>query len=333
VSPLFATIVMPALNEEKHILAAIASVVPRSSQLDYELLVVDGGSTDRTREIVAEAARANPRIKLLHNPKRIQSAAVNLAAQAADPRARYIVRADCHARYPKDFAQLCIATLLEKDVASVVVPMQTIGSSCAQKAIAAAQNSRLGNGGSRHRLLGRSGFVDHGHHAAFDRAVFLALGGYNEAISHNEDAELDVRIIRSGRKIYLESAAAIQYFPRASFMSLAKQYRSFGWGTANTVLRQRTVPKLRRTLPVLVVVGIFLSLLVAPLDVRSLAFPALYALTAMGWGAALAMAARDPCVLMSGAAAIVMHVSWGWGFIARLLHVNASGGAVVTQSN
>ncbi len=327
------TIVMPALNEERHIAAAIASVVPTDPDLPYELLVVDGGSSDRTRDVVTEIAKTNTRIRLLHNAKRIQSAAVNSAAREAASSSRYLVRADCHARYPEGFAKRCIDTLIETRAASVVVPMYTIGDACVQRAIAAAQNSRLGNGGSRHRLAGRSGFVDHGHHAVFDRAVFLDLGGYDESISHNEDAELDVRIIRSGRKIYLDSTAAIHYYPRASFASLAKQYRNFGWGTANTMLRQRTFPKLRRILPTLVVLGILGSLMLAPFDARTLAFPLLYALFAIGWGTALAIDARDPCVLISGLAAIIMHVSWGWGFITRVLSPSACSPTSIAQPN
>lgn len=317
-NPLVA-IVMPALNEEQHIASAISSILPSSSELQYELLVVDGGSCDRTREIVANMARTNARIKLLHNPKRIQSAAVNIAAHAAHPSARYLVRADCHARYPADFVERCIATLVAKDVASVVVPMQTVGYTCLQRAIASAQNSRMGNGGSRHRLVGWSGFVDHGHHAAFDRKTFLHLKGYDELISNNEDAEFDIRLIRAGKRIYLEGAVAIQYFPRAQLSSLARQYHNFGWGTANTLLRQRNRPKLRRVLPVLLVLGCLLSLLFAAIDVRSLAFPALYVLLATGWGAALAIGQRDFCVLASGPAAIVMHLTWGFGFSRRLL--------------
>ncbi len=51
----FVSIIMPALNEEHYIEAAIRSVLPRTGSIDYELLVMDGGSTDRTEAIVARA--------------------------------------------------------------------------------------------------------------------------------------------------------------------------------------------------------------------------------------------------------------------------------------
>jgi succinoglycan biosynthesis protein ExoA len=317
------TIVMPALNEEDHIAAAIASILPADPGLAYELFVVDGGSRDRTGEIVTEIAGANGRIRLLHNDKRIQSAAVNLGAREAHPQSRHLVRADCHARYPAGFVSRCIETLVEKDVASVVVPMQTVGRTCMQRAIAAAQNSRMGNGGSRHRLAGSSGFVDHGHHAAFDKAVFLEFGGYNEDVPYNEDAELDLRLTRGGKRIYLDGRAGIEYFPRAHLGSLARQYFRYGWGTANTFLVHKAPLKLRRVLPVALLFGCALAVPFAAFDLRALAFPALYAVLACGWGLAIAIAQRDACALMSGPAAMVMHLSWGLGFVRRLLPSNS----------
>ena len=211
----FVTIIMPALNEERYIAAAIASIIPRSHELQYEVLVVDGGSTDRTRAIVDELAARDARIRMVHNEKRLQAAAVNLGARLADARSHCFVRADCHVTYPEGFVERCMLTLRQQQVASVVVPMRTEGSACLQRAIAAAQNSRLGNGGSLHRSAGRSGLVQHGHHAAFDRRTFLALGGYDETFTHNEDAEFDMRLVRSGERIYLDTEAMVIYYPRA----------------------------------------------------------------------------------------------------------------------
>lgn len=314
----FVSIVMPALNEERYIAAALASIAPRSSTLDYEILVVDGGSTDRTRAIVEAEAAVNPRIRLVRNDKRIQSAAMNLAARLADPRSRYLVRADCHSHYPERFVERCIATLIDTQAASVVVPMRTQGTSCMQKAIAGAQNSRLGNGGSAHRAGGRSGFVEHGHHAAFDRDAFLALGGYDESFTHNEDAEFDVRLVRSGRRIFLQHEAAILYFPRSDLVSLARQYFKYGSGTARTSLKHKVVPKLRRALPLAILAACATSLLVAPVLPIAILVPALYAALCLTWGLALAVKWRDRCLMLSGPAAMVMHLSWAVGFLSQL---------------
>jgi succinoglycan biosynthesis protein ExoA len=315
----FVSIVMPALNEERYISAAIASIVPQSDSIQYELLVVDGGSTDATRAIVERIAESNARVRLIANDKRIQSAAMNIAAKLADPRSRYLVRADCHLQYPEGFVERCIKGLSAKQAASIVVPMRTEGTSCMQKAIAAAQNSRLGNGGSAHRRPGWSGFVDHGHHAAFNRNTFLELGGYDETFTHNEDAEFDKRLVQTGNRIYLDSEATVTYFPRSDLRALAKQYFSYGWGRASTLLKHKFFPRARQLLPVAVLLACIVALGLAVVDLRALLIPAAYVSLSLIWGASLAIAERDTCLVLSGIAAVVMHMSWAVGFLVRLL--------------
>jgi succinoglycan biosynthesis protein ExoA len=279
---------------------------------------MDGGSTDRTREIVRELSRRDPRIKLIDNPRRIQAAAMNIAAEEADPRARYLLRADCHSIYPEGFAERCIAALMEGKAASVVVTMRSEGRGCLQKAVAAASNSRLGNGGSAHRRSGASGYVEHGHHAAFERAAYAALGGYDEQFRYNEDAEYDYRLTSSGRRIYLLGDLAIGYFPRSSLVSLARQYRNYGWGRASTVLKHGIVPRPRQLLPVAILLGNAGSAGLAVFNSAWLAVPLLYFGLCLGWGLGLALRARDICLVLSGPAAAVMHLSWGYGFLRRL---------------
>lgn len=312
----FASIVMPALNEERYISDAIASILPAPRTIDYEVLVMDGGSTDRTMAIVSELAAQNPKIHLVSNPRRVQSAAMNIAAKICDPRATVLIRADCHARYPKNFVNGLVNTLHRTGSSSVVVRMHAIGVTPVQSAFAAAQNSRLGNGGSRHRTAGESGFVDHGHHAAFHRETFLRLGGYDENAPFNEDAEFDARLGRSGGRIYLDAALPIEYLPRSSFLSLARQYRRHGRGRGNTILKHGMLPKLRQIAPVLVLVGCLMALTTWPLWGAVALLPtALYVIGALGWGALLALRAKSACLLLSGPAAIVMHMSWAVGLI------------------
>jgi succinoglycan biosynthesis protein ExoA len=314
----FVSIVMPALNEARYVADAIASIAPRSPELDYEVLVVDGGSTDRTRAIVEDIAAADPRVRLLHNEKKIQAAALNLGANLADPRADYLIRADCHVAYPEGFVARCIQRLAAGSADSVVVPMLTVGSTCLQMAIAAAQNSRLGNGGAAHRVAGQSGLVEHGHHAAFNRHTFLELGGYDETFAFNEDAEFDKRMVQAGKRIYLEGDALITYYPRADLKSLARQYFNHGWGRASTLLKHRSLPRLRQMLPVAALLGSLLSLGLAAVHPAFALLPLAYLLACVAWGVAIAAGNRQMCLAFAGVAAVVMHMSWATGFLWRL---------------
>lgn len=208
------TIVVPTLNEAGKIGSVLASLLSSDEGFVLELIVADGGSTDGTRELVEEAGRRDPRIRLVHNPARLQSAGVNRAADLADPRAEVILRADAHAGYPADFAERAVRGLVESGADSLVVRMHTVGHPCFQRAVAAVSNSAVGTGGSAHRSGSASGFVDHGHHAAFQRAVFRDLGGYDESFATNEDAEFDTRIGAAGGRVWLQGDLVLDYYPR-----------------------------------------------------------------------------------------------------------------------
>lgn len=310
------SIIVPTLNEERYVSQTIRDLTQGLDRFEYEIMIVDGGSRDRTIEIVKSLAEEDSRIKLIHNEKRIQSAAFNLAAQLADPRSDVLIRADCHAQYPDNFVAVVYDALQESGASSVVVPMLTVGTSCRQTAIAAAQNSRLGNGGSPHRLGQRSLWVEHGHHAAFRRDVFTAVGGYDETFTHNEDAEFDIRNARAGGRIWMEAKACLKYFPRESFTKLAKQYFKYGAGRAKTYRKHNQVPSLRQLIPAIVFVACLLSLVLAPFFPYSLVVPLSYAAMCLTMGALIGMQQSSLCAAAgSGLAAIVMHMSWAVGFL------------------
>jgi succinoglycan biosynthesis protein ExoA len=319
------TIIVPTLNEEKYIRAAIGSLIPANQSLDYELIVLDGGSTDRTALIVSEMAATNPRIRFETNPARYQSAAVNRGAKIAKPESSIIIRADSHAEYPPGFVAGLVRELRRRDAASVVVPMRTRGRGFLQRGIAVAQNSRLGTGGAPHRTANSSRYVDHGHHAAFERKAFLAVGGYDESFTHNEDAEFDIRLRQSGAQIWLCSELAISYFPRDSFLALARQYFNHGSGRARTILKHRRVPKIRQLLP-LGALGMNVASLATGLGFGWPFFlPGMaYMAACLTGGVLLAWSERDLAGCVAGPAAMVMHQSWAAGFIYRIFRGSVS---------
>nr|WP_160195386.1 glycosyltransferase family 2 protein [Microvirga sp. BSC39] len=310
------SVVVPVLNESAFIERCLRSLIPQLRPECDEILVVDGGSTDETCEIVRRLQANHSGISLLHNPKRLQAAALNLGAQLASSSSEIIIRADAHADYPLDFIELCATNLLEQNAQSVVVPMRAEGTTPFQRAIAFAQNSRIGNGGSAHRRSSSaSRFVDHGHHAAFDRRTFLSLSGYNEKFTHNEDAEYDYRLTCSGGRIWMCSEACITYFPRKSWRALARQYFNHGQGRARTLLLHRQFPKLRQVIPPVILVATIAGMLLAPVAPIALFIPGMYIAMLIGVSVAQAIKKRDKALLAVGLASGIMHLSWGAGFL------------------
>ena len=315
----FVTIVLPALNEEAYIEAAIASLLPVEADFRYEVLIMDGGSSDRTVELVEAMGRDNPRIRVIHNAKRLQSAGVNEAARLAHPESTVLLRADCHAVYPRDFVRRCLSVLDNNAVQSVVVPMMTMGTTAFQRAVAAAQNSVMGNGGAAHRRGTYSGLVDHGHHAAFDRAFFLSVGGYDETFSHNEDAELDIRIGKTGGRIWLDSDNPVIYFPRKSITALARQYFKHGAGRARTIRKHGVRPKARQLAPLFILSSFAGGAALTPTSPLFLAPALAYSLACCLVGAAQAVREREAPLLMMGPAAMAMHLGWAAGFLRTVI--------------
>jgi succinoglycan biosynthesis protein ExoA len=310
---------VPVLNEERYIAACLTTLLHDAAALDAEILVLDGGSTDRTPAIVAELGAAHRRIRLLQNPVRLQSAAVNLAARVAPGDLTVLVRADAHAAYPPGFIGTCLAALREHGATSVVVPMRTVGTTGMQRAIAALQNSWLGNGGSAHRAGRSSGFVAHGHHAAFDRAFFRRIGGYDETFAHNEDAEHDERSRRAGGRIWMCAEATITYFPRAALGELARQYFAHGTGRARTLVKHRMWPRSRQLAAPVVLAGSLGGIALAPLSAWCAAAPLTYGCACLAWGVVAAVRARDPWLLGIAPAAMTIHFAWAAGFYRALL--------------
>lgn len=76
------SIICAAYNVEKYIVECLESVIAQTWQ-DWELIVVDDGSIDRTPELCDEFARRDARIKVIHQTNAGQSAARNAALRVA----------------------------------------------------------------------------------------------------------------------------------------------------------------------------------------------------------------------------------------------------------
>ena len=277
--------------------------------------MADGGSHDGTCDIVVGRARRDPRIRLLDNPLRIQAAGVNLAAAAADPAVTVLIRVDAHSGYPPQYLDTLRTILTTHNADSVVVRLRTQGRSCFQKAVATVSNSPLGTGGAAHRVGGQSRWIDHGHHAAFKRASFAALGGYDHSFKANEDAEFDVRLRRAGGRIWFASEVEVEYYPRSSPIELARQYFRYGQGRAQNLIKNRERLRLRQLAPPALVITLLGSLICALVTPWALMAPLGYLVAASLAAAVLAIGARDLCLVAIGCALPCMHLGWGAGFL------------------
>jgi succinoglycan biosynthesis protein ExoA len=309
-------VVIPTLNESRHIESVLRSLnanLPEASSTRF--VVADGGSTDGTQAIVERLGAEMGNVALLHNPRRLQSAAVNLAVERLGSGTDILVRCDAHAGYPDGYVASLLATLARTGADAVVVPMDSTGTTCLQRAVAWVSDSLVGSGGSAHRGGRRSGFVDHGHHAAFRIESFRRAGGYDDAFTPNEDAELDCRQRAHGSKIFLDADIRMEYHPRATFARLWKQYFAYGRARSRTVRRHPGSMRARQLAVPLHVALTGATLLASPLAPWLLLYPLAYMALLLVTAAVLVVRHRSLCALLTPPAAAVMHFAWGTGFL------------------
>lgn len=320
IDPARILVAIPTLNEADHIAATLeALMTDRPDMAQVDIVVADGGSTDPTRTIVQRVAAHHPNIRLIDNPARLQSAAVNRVVETcAAPRHDILVRVDAHAHYPPGYVLDVAQSLRDRDAAALATVMDSGGESCFQRGTAWASDTKVGSGGSGHRGGRTSGWVDHGHHAGFDLKTFRKVGGYDTGFVANEDAELDHRIGLAGGRIWLNAEIRLGYVARDSLRALARQYWRYGVGRAQNVSKHRIRPRLRQMIPPLAVLGNGAALLLSPVLPWLLLIPLAYLAVLAATVLHLLMRHRSVCALWAGPALAAMHHAWGAGFLVQM---------------
>ncbi len=315
------TIILPTYNEERYIDACLASVQAQTyGPANFEVLIADGRSEDRTRELAAAWIDRLPGLKVLDNPGRHQGTGLNIALDAASN--DLIVRLDAHCRYASDYVERCIDALERTDATVVGGPMRPEGETPFGEAVALATTTPIGVGPGRFHYSEKEEWVDTVFLGSFRRSDILALGGYDDRRIRpaGEDHELNFRITKSGGKILLDPTIRSVYHPRSTPSALWKQYHNYGQGKVSTLRLHRALPTWRPIAPTLFVVGLLLGPLWWQFDPTRIAYiGALIAYSALITLTALVKSRFRPgLALRTVAAIVIMHLSYGLGFLRGL---------------
>lgn len=306
------SVLVPVLNEERHIRAAVRAMQEQRLDGELELIFVDGRSEDATRTILEELAAGDARIKVLDGPRQSTPAQLNAGLRAA--RGEFVARMDAHTHYPPDYLAHGIERLQRGDVEHVSGPQLPEGEGDWSRRVALALSTRLGIGGATFRRGGGDEIeVDTGFTGVWRRSTLERHGGWDEGWPTNQDAELAARIRAAGGRLVCVSEMAARYVPRDSLKSLARQYWRYGTYRAKTSRRH---PESMRRSHVLAP-GLTLALVLSPLlpGVLRRAVVAAYA-SALAASAASTVR-RAPAGDAAWVAPILalMHLSWGLGFL------------------
>ena len=257
-----ATVVIPARNEEADLPRALASLAHQTVSPDrIEVVVVDGDSTDRTAEIARHHLESMDlaRFAVLNNPGGNTPSNLNRGLEWA--LGEFIVRIDARSEVPNDYIERTTALLRQRPEVAVTGGSQEArerSTRCLDRAIAAALNNPIAMGGSRYRRNAESGIADTVYLGVFRRSDLLAIGGWDEHFSSNQDFELNQRILQRG-VVWFEAGLPVGYLPRTTLRGLFEQYHRFGRWKTHYWLWSRRPPRLRQLvlliLPPLGVIG------------------------------------------------------------------------------
>ena len=221
----FVTIILPCRNEEKFIGPCLDSIIANDyPKNNLEILVIDGMSDDKTREILKDYSQKYNFIKIIDNPKKFIPLALNIGVKNA--KGEFIVRMDAHSVYNKNYISKCIKYLKEYEVDNVggiwkIMPSEK---TLINKAIVLASSSFFGAGNAHYRTGYSKGlkFVDTVFGGCYKKDVFKKIGLYNENLVRSEDMEFNLRLKKAGGKILLVPEIVTRYYPKSTLKEFFK---------------------------------------------------------------------------------------------------------------
>lgn len=314
------SVIMPVRNEADFIRHSLGAVLAQDYPADWlEILVVDGESEDDTAVLVQEMAARDSRVRLLNNPDRIQSQALNRGLAAA--RGNIIVRVDGRAIIAPDYVRQCVHYLHATGAANVGGPLRSMGLTRLGRAIAVGYRSPFGVP-SRYRISQHAEYVDQVYMGAWPREVFEQVGGFDPQLAINEDYEHNYRIRKAGGRVYLTPDIRSVYYGRQTLTDLGQQYLQYGRGKLRVVLKYPASTRPRHLVAPLFVAVLLVGTLLAPFNwlaawlLRGTVLSYAVVNGAASWRESRRVAA---CPLgWLPAVFAVMHIGWGSGFWLEL---------------
>jgi len=308
---------LPTHTERSYIVDCLDSLKVQDYPAVIEVLVVDGGSSDGTREIVESYGS---RVRLVDNPRVTAAAAMNIGI--AEAVGDVVVRVDAHALYLPNYVSSSVRALLETGADNVGGAMTAVGTTKFGRAVAAVTSMKSGVGNGAFHYATERQDADTAFLGCWWTEKLRDLGGYDEESLQwaAEDHELNFRILQGGGRVVLDPEIRSVYFPRDSAKALAQQYHNYGIGKASTLHKHKRLPTLRPLAPAALVAASVAGGLFGR-GVCRLAIPCLHMLFVSRSGI---QASKEPGVALYRAirALAIMHWSYGFGFwrgIARAL--------------
>ncbi|WP_314646469.1 glycosyltransferase family 2 protein [uncultured Microbacterium sp.] len=321
--------VMPVLNEHAYLEHAVRSVLSQDLDAPVELVLALGPSTDGTTQLAQRLAAADDRIRLVDNPAAHIPVGLNAAIRAS--RYAIVIRVDAHSELAPGYAARALATLERTGAANVGGVMHAEGRAPFQKAVARLYNSPVGLGGGAYHGAGDEGEAESAYLGVMRRSVLDEVGLFDETIRRGEDWELNLRIRRAGHRVWFDPQLSVTYWPRESWIRLARQFRATGAWRGELVRRFGRRNSLRYFAPPALVALVLLAVVVAVLQITGVLHGLAGLLSSIVYVPLVAYALLVVAVALAPGGGgwrqrlwtlvvlPTMHLSWGIGFVGGVL--------------
>ncbi len=321
--------VMPVLNEHAYLEHAVRSVLSQDLDAPVELVLALGPSTDGTTELARRLAANDDRIRLVDNPAAHIPEGLNAAIRAS--RYAIVIRVDAHSELAPGYAARALATLERTGAANVGGVMHAEGRAPFQKAVARLYNSPVGLGGGAYHGGAEEGEAESAYLGVMRRSVLDQVGLFDESIRRGEDWELNLRIRQAGHRVWFDPRLSVTYWPRESWIRLARQFRATGAWRGELVRRFGRRNSLRYFAPPALVGLVLLAVVVGVLQLTGVLHGLAGLLSSVVYLPLVAYALLVVAVALAPGGGgwrqrlwtlvvlPTMHLSWGLGFIGGVL--------------
>jgi glycosyltransferase involved in cell wall biosynthesis len=315
----YVSLVMSLRNEENFLPRSLAAIEEQDYPKDrYELIAVDGGSTDRSVEILKTFPLSVSHTTLATGRNLTIPAAMNLGIGAA--RGEIIIKLDAHGYPSMNFVRGIAERLwAQPDLGAVGGCIVQLGETHTGDANGWARTSLFGVGRGPYTAGQKEGYVASVQCGGYRREVLDRIGTFDEEIGVGEDDELNWRVVKAGYRILFTPAIEFFYYARSTLRALFRQYLWYGDARTLVLRKHPDFLRIKHLVPPAFVIAILLSLSLSFLyPFGSYLLAGLLAAYGVGLLGASAWLAREkgwryfPRFLGSFS---VMHVGYGIGFL------------------
>lgn len=194
------SVIIPVYNRERYIRTAILSLLRQSDDADLDIVVIDDGSTDRSREIVLDMAKAAPNIRLIEQPHAGIARARNTGLDHIHPEAELVTFLDSDDVSVQGRFATELPLFRDDAELALTYSMMTVTDAIDETSFMPSPNARTCTLQSIH--LGA---------AIFRPAALAAVGRFDEELKQSEDLDFLLRLFELPLKYRLLDHVALLY--------------------------------------------------------------------------------------------------------------------------